>query len=154
MSSQDIIILARTAISTVESNPVATKEDVLTALNFTKRLRELAKELSDNAESAAIQWIQQNGEIVDGDIRFYVAPNKVTKCLNVKGTLGAVLESSGGDLDAVAECLASSAWKHGATKKMLGDKADEFFETVETADLKTGIGAKRLQKVDQKFIKA
>jgi hypothetical protein len=153
VSSQDIIILARQSISNIE-NPVATKEEVLIALNFTKRLRELAKELSDQAEAASIAWIQQNGEIIDGDVRFYVAPNKVTKCLDVKATLGAVLEVSGGDLDAVTECLSSSAWKHGATKKMLGDKADQFFETVETADLKTGIGAKRLQKVDQKFIKA
>jgi hypothetical protein len=154
MSNQDIIILARTSISTVESNPVATKEDVLTALNFTKRLRELAKELSDQAEAASIAWIQANGEIIDGDIRFYVAVNKTHKCKDVKATLAALLEKSGGDLDSVTECMSTNAWKPGETKKRLGDDADKFFETIEAADLKTGIGAKRLQKVDQKFIKA
>lgn len=150
--TKDIIIEAREAISTISDNPVATRDDVLTALNFTRRLRELARELTDQAEAAAIEWINQNGEFTDGDTRYYVAPNKAHKCKSVKDTLAAVLEVSGGDLDTVVKCLSSSAWKPGETKKTLGDRADEFFETVETAELRTGVGAKRLQAVNTKFL--
>lgn len=147
----DIIIQSREAISAIE-NPVSTKDDVLTALGFTKRLREIAKELSDQAEAAAIAWIAANGEITEGNVRYYVAPNRTTKCKDVKATLAALLEVSGGDLDAVVECMSSGAWKPGETKKRLGDKAGDFFETTETGELKEGKPTKRLQKVDSTFL--
>lgn len=140
----------RIAISNIE-NPLATRDEVLTALNIVARLKELAKELGEQAERAAIEWINVNGEIVDGDMRFYVAPNKTHKCKDTKGVLAALLEESGGDLDAVAECFASGAWKPGETKKRLGDRANQFFETVETPDLKTGVAKPRVQKVNTAF---
>lgn len=142
----------RIAISTIE-NPLATKDEVLLALNFVKRLKEVAATLNEQAEKAAIEWIQANGEIVEGDTRYYVAPNKVHKCKDTKGVLAALLTASGGDLDAVAECFASGAWKSGETKKRLGEIADTFFKTVETLDLKTGVAKPRLQKVNTAFTK-
>lgn len=142
----------RIAISTIE-NPLATKDEVLLALNFVKRLKEVAATLNEQAEKAAIEWIAANGEIVDGDVRYYVAPSKVHKCKDTKGVLAALLQASDGDLDAVAECFASGAWKPGETKKRLGDVADTFFETVATPDLKTGVAKPRLQKVNTAFTK-
>ena len=134
--------------------PDATRDQVLAALDFTARLREVARELTEQVEVGAIAWVQAHGDIEDGEKRYYVAPNKSVKCLDVKGTLGAVLEVAGGDLDAVIECLSSGAFKPAKTKALLGERADEFFETTETADLKTGAAGKpRLQKFDPKFIR-
>ncbi len=148
--SNQILQQVTDAIIVIE-NPLAHKDEVLLALNFIARLKEVTKTLAEQGEKAAIEWITANGEIVDGEIRYYVAPNKTHKCKDTKAVLGALLETCGGDLDAVVECLASGAWKAGETKKRLGDRATEFFETVETPDLKTGSAKPRLQRVNTAF---
>lgn len=148
----NIIEETQLAISTIET-PIATRDEVLAALNIVARLKAMTRELSENFEKSAIEWIKANGEFSDGEIRYYVAPNKTHKCKDTKAVLGALLEACGGDLDAVSECFASGAWKPGETKKRLGDRASEFFETVETPDLKTGVAKPRLQVVNTAFQK-
>ena len=149
----DLITTVREAYA-VLYDPGPTRDDVLKALDLSARLREVARELTEQVEAGAIAWVQAHGEIIDGDVRYYVGANKSVKCRDVKGTLGAVLEVTGGDLDAVIECLSSGAFKPAKTKALLGKRADEFFETTETMDLKTGAAGKpRLQKHDPRFIR-
>lgn len=147
---------ARTlALDAIESitNGTATSEQVLAAMNYTGLVKEAARDLSERMEAATIAWIGKNGDLVDGDIRYYVGPNKSTKCLDLPGTLRALLEVSGGDLDAVVEVLSSGAFKPGKAKEVLGEKADGLFETKETTDLKTGKATgPRLQKRDPRYI--
>lgn len=147
--SDTIITDVRNSLARVDG-PTATREDVLAALDFAKRLREIAAELSRQAEAGAIAWIDAHGPITEGELRWYVGTNRTHKCRDVRGTLAALLEATGGDLDRVAECLSSSAWKPGAAKAVLPD-ADAWFETVETPDLKTGKPERRLQKADANF---
>jgi hypothetical protein len=130
----------------------ADADDVLRALDFLAQLKAATKKMSEDMESAVVGWIGTNGDLTSGDIRYYVAPNKTTKCKDLRATLEAVLELGGGNLDAVFDCLSTSAFKPAKTKALLGEKADDLFETTETLDLKTGKpkGA-RLQKHDPKF---
>ena len=143
-----IIQTTADAIELVESG-LASAEQVMEGKEFVDALKALARDLDAKFDAAAIKWIQANGEITSGTRRLYVGPNKTTKCKDVKATVGAVLDACGGDLEQFTECLSSGAFKPGATKKLLGDKADALFETVETADLKTKeVGTPRLQYLD------
>lgn len=151
--STDIITTCNDSIATLASGE-ATQEQFLYAQEFVGKLSEVVRDIKDRCEAASIQWIEKNGDATDGVRRYYVGPNKSTKCLDVRKTCEAVFIVTGGDWDTFVECLSSGAFKHGATKKVLGDKADEFFETKETKDLKTGeVGKKRLQEFDPTFIK-
>jgi ABC-type glycerol-3-phosphate transport system substrate-binding protein len=149
----DMVATCKANIETVESGE-ATSEQVLAAMDFVVTLAFVTNELKKRMEEAAIKWIQANGDLVDGDIRYYVGPNKSTKCLDLPGTLRALLEVSGGDLDAVVEVLSSGAFKPAKAKEVLGERADGLFETKETTDLKTGKATgPRLQKSDPRFIR-
>ena len=144
----DIIPTTQAHIEIIESGD-ATVDQVLMAQEFIKKLGEIHRELKEKLELATIAYIEKNGEIRDGERRFYVGPNKSTRCVDVRKTVEAVFEVSGGDFDVFVECLSSSAFKPAATKKVLGDKASELFIDTETKDLKTGeLGKKRLQEVD------
>jgi hypothetical protein len=144
---------ALAAIDTIKDGTAAS-EQVLAAMNCVAAFKEAARDLSERMEAATIAWIGHNGDLVDGDIRYYVGPNKSTKCLDLPGTLRALLEVSGGDLDAVVEVLSSGAFKPAKAKEVLGERADGLFETKETTDLKTGKATgPRLQKSDPRFIR-
>ena len=147
----NIIDDTKVAIGTVETG-LATKYDLLTALGLVARLKEIVKELSASAEAGAIAWIQANGEFQEGSVRYYVAANKTTKCPDQRAALEAVLEAGGGDLDKLAEMLASGAFKPGACRKFLPpEKFAALFVTTETADLKEGVAKPRLQVVNTEF---
>jgi hypothetical protein len=131
----------------------ATAEQLLTAQNFIKRLGEVYRDLKERTEAATISWIERNGDLTDGEVRYYVAPNKSTKCVDVRRTLVALLEAAGGDLDLVASVLASNPYKPAKAREVLGEASTDLFETDVTKDLKTGQPtAKRLQKADPRFI--
>lgn len=150
----DIIPTTKASIEIIESGD-ASVDQVLQAQEFIKKLGEVYRDLKEKLEAATIAYIEKNGEIRDGERRFYVAPNKSTKCVDVRKTVEAVFEVSGGDFDVFVECLSSGAFKPAATKKVLGDRAADLFVDTETKDLKTGeIGGKRLQSVDYSKIPA
>lgn len=107
--------------------PVKTPEHALEALtalaNFKKRVAEVEAQI----KAGVIAHIKANGPIVNGDVRYYVAPNKTTKCLDARGVLDALMTATAGDLEAVTACLSTDAWKPAATKKVLGKDADKWF---------------------------
>ena len=150
----ELLKITHDAIDTVE-NGLASKEQVLFALNFMDTLAEATRLLKSRLEAAAIKWIQENGELEYGDIRYYVGPNKTTKCLDAGKTLEALLSATDGDFEAVVRCMSSSAWKHGACREALPPAVYEnLFRTEEVMDLKEGKPkGPRLQKVNERFLK-
>ena len=131
----------------------ADADTVCRAITFRDALKDATRALCDQIEESVIEWIRVNGEVSIGDVRYYVAPNKDTKCKSVLGTLRAALEATGGDVDSIAQLLSASAWKPGACKKVLGeDVCRALFETRETDALKTGEPPRdRLQASDGRF---
>lgn len=128
--------------------------DVLTALNLHQRLKEVTKGLGYLVDDAAVQYINKHGDITCGNIRYYVGTTTYTKCKDVKGTLEMLMAVSGGDFGAMAECLASDAWKAGQSRVVLGDKFDTCFSTEKRMELKDGkplAPKKSLQKVNMDF---
>lgn len=107
-----------------------------------------------------VGWINTNGPIEFGTIRYYVGPEKKTKCRDQQATADAILTACGGDWERFASCLASGAFKHGAVRVLLDqagtpEKFGDLFEVVETQELKEGkaVTVKKLHKVDERFIR-
>lgn len=161
----DIPTIPQTLIAVSEQvdeiSPNAPMEDVL-GLHmhlelFAKALRYVKKQM----EARMIQWINANGDIECGTVRYYVGPDKKVKPIDnpkILETLYMVLE---GDEAAVCQCMSSSPWKYGGIRKLLegcegqidAPPFDDLFATIEEDDLKTGKPKKKLQQADQRFLK-
>lgn len=141
------------ALTLIESGQ-ATREEILQAMDFIALLKEATKLLASRMEQASIEWISQNGEITNGDLRYYIGSNREYRCNNPTDALDKLLNAAGGDLSMVAGCLSAAAWKPGATRTALGEEAfKELFESRTTLDLKTGKPKLGLKKIDTKFLK-
>lgn len=144
------------ALAQLNDERLCTAEDVLLAINFHDRLKQVSNDLGKQLNAAACKFIKANGDIICGTVRYYVGVDKTVKCKDVKGTLELMLSSAEGDMDRVAACLSSDAWKHGACKEVLGDKVwAEAFETTSKDKLEEGKAPKQpsLKKIDTKFLK-
>lgn len=131
----------------------ADRADVLRAMAMVQQCKHAVAALSQRMEAAVIAWIGANGEIEDGDNRYYVGTSKTTKCVDVKATLDRLLTVTGGDLDAVNSCLSTGAFKPAATLAVLGSEGAGLFTTEVVQDLKTGKPKVGLKAVNKKFTK-
>ncbi len=123
--------------------------DIRQAIDLAKQQ---VKRLEDMWDSAMLEHVQAVGPVVIGDIRYYAGTKKVTKCRDVKATLELFLAVS--DIDTLAACLSSNAFKHGAAKDAFTpDQWDECFIVEEQAELKEGKPVKSLQSINTRFIK-
>ena len=129
----------------------ASKEQVLLALAFKQQLYEAYRSITHRFDQAMIGWIEANGDLEDGDKRWYVGTATTRKCRFAGPAFKALLEANGGDLDATLAALCSDPFKPALASDMLGDKADQHFDTVTTLDLKTGKPKKTLKSFDKRF---
>jgi len=151
--NHELLRMADTATGDLTTE--SSRDELLAAMDTVKALKEAVAVVAERIEQAAIEWIGANGEIEERGVRYYVGPNRTTKCTDLAKTLEAVLQATGGDFQATVACLSSSAWKHGACRDVLPvNTYAELFKTTEVADLKTGAAKPpRLQKVDDRFVK-
>lgn len=130
----------------------ASHDDVLVAIDIRSRINAMVKALNDTLKAKIIEWIEQNGEVKCGDVRYYVGIEKATRCCDYKNTMIALLNATEGDLDRVVQCLASGAFKPGATGLVLDDGIFRtLFTTEDVKDLKTGKSRKTIVKADPRF---
>jgi hypothetical protein len=114
----------------------------------------MVREIKSKCAEQLAKWIEKNGEITMGDVRYYVGTTKSHKPHDLRYALHRTLEAVGGDLDALADALSSDAFKAGHAKKILGEHFDEVFATTEKLDLRTGKPARELKVVNTKFLPA
>jgi hypothetical protein len=131
----------------------ANRDDVLRAMAQVQHCKHAVAALHQRMEAAVIQWIQTNGDLEEGDNRYYVGTEKRTKCVDVKATLTKLLDVTGGDLDAVMACLSTGAFKPAATLEVLGDDGRDLFTTEVVQDLKTGKPKRALKAANKRFTK-
>jgi hypothetical protein len=152
----DLTIIEAGVWTITPETPVEQVADVLGKIEWMIRR---AKEVKDELECRMVEKIQTTGEdIVIGDCRYYVGVAKTVKCIDPKTTLEEILTTSGGDVGKVIDCLSSKAFKYGTVRRFF-EEAGQFqtygrlFETVEADELKTGKPTRRLQKVNEAFVK-
>lgn len=136
----------------IDSNPA----DILTLRNRLAFFVTMAKELKARLDDEVfVQWLIHNGDLEVGDTRFYAATDKTTKLDKpMRAAIEELMEATGGDMDRFCELLSSSAIKHGACKKVLDEnKWREMFRVEESQKVEEGKPKRRVQEINQKFIK-
>lgn len=137
---------------------VAVNSPVEQVMDLREKLAFMAgqiKALQQSMDARLMEWIEANGAITIGTRKIYVGTKKDTKCKDLKPALVALLEASGGDWEAFAECLSSNAIKYGAAKTVLGEDVwAQHFEVVTKTELKEGEEkpVKQLVDFDEKFL--
>lgn len=137
-----------------ESSPA---DFVSLILDHRDSIKALVKSLDQGVDAFLFQWLQRNQSLTIGEIRYYIGNKSVTKpTQKPQEIFNSLLETLGRDV--TAECLASSAWKHGTIKKALADVGnselfDQMFATEIVQDIATGKPAKEIKKVNTSFIK-
>ena len=133
---------------------LVTQDEVVKALDLRSNLKAFVRELDGQIEAAVIRWINQNGEIEVGDVRYYVGTEKTTKCVDPRRAIEAIFDAVGADFDSFLSTLVSQPFKPATTRTVVGDDvADSLFVTSTQEDVKTGKPRKRLQVVDSRFSK-
>ena len=122
-------------LSRVESGE-STAEETLTIIHDIAAFSQAAAELKRKAEAATIAWIDLNGELNDGERRWYVGVEKKEKCIDIAKTLTALIEAKAGDVDGVAQYLTSDPFKAGACGSVID--RDTHFKSEYRKDLKEG----------------
>lgn len=143
------LVPVTTAIAAVES--AATIETVALAMARVDRIKRAAREAAELLERVLFDWVQANGPLQIGPVRYYVGPVKKVKCRDVRQTLQAFLGES--DIDTLAECLSASAFKHGACEKLAPTVFADHFDVTYEEELKEGKPerVKKLQRADDRF---
>jgi hypothetical protein len=130
-------------------SPDTAHDDAAEAIIAMDDIKRRVRELDAVLESKLIEWIDANGDIVIGGTRHYVGKATRVKCRDVKATLDKLLTTFAGDLDRVAICLSSSAWKHGQVRRETDDETfDALFETTFAPELATGKPKREVKKTN------
>jgi hypothetical protein len=101
------------------------------------------------------KYVRYSGDFKVEETLYTVSPDKKIKCRDVKTTLSTLIDKFKGDLDKVAQCLSTSAWKYGEIRTLLEELKDDktfdaLFET--TVDWEAERKEPKAKKVNLTFI--
>jgi hypothetical protein len=146
----NILARARSAVNAITEPHGVDQDAVMKAMDSVQLLKDEVRQLAGVCEAAIIRWIEENGDITVGDVRYYVGPEYKHKCVNVPAAVEAVLNATGGDMKVFCDCLTSQPFKPASTRKVLGEDTP-LFETTTELDIKTGKPKRGLQRSDARF---
>lgn len=127
-------------------NDFSSSGEVASVRNDVAALNAIGREMKRDADAATLDWMQVNGDLVSGNMKWYAGVERDYETPDPAKTLEALFISLAGDFEKVAACLSSSAFKVGTCREVLANAFDlHFVETVKP-DVKTS-KAKRVVKV-------
>lgn len=140
-----------TALARID--PGVSADVVIDAIGKVELLERAAREARKLLDAAAIEWIDRNGAIEVGTVRWYVGVRKDKRSRDNVATLDRLYVKAGGDVARVADALASQPFRTGQARELLGEvEFGEHFETVEVKELREGKTARRLLKTDTQYV--
>jgi hypothetical protein len=143
------------ALEGIRDEPeLATAEQIVTALDLVDMLKEAVDALGEQAEAAAIRYINANGDIEVGTVRYYVGTTRTTKVVDAAATCAELLDRVGGDFKEFTATLVAQPFKPNAARTVLGDSYNRFFHTKTVDDLMTGKPKRSLKRSDTRFERA
>lgn len=130
-------------------------DELLSVKSEIKKYIEAMKALKAIFDAKMVDWIEANGDITIGPIRYYVGNTKTVKTkVPPWSIVNGCLDQAFGDLEYVLNSLASSNWcRHGEVRKLCPDKYNDWFETTSVKDIKTGKPKRGLKRVDSTYLK-
>lgn len=131
----------------------ADEDLVASAISSVDLLGEIYRELRGLRDVVVMDWLEANGDLEIGDVRYYVGTKRRTKVRDAALALEALLELTAGDLVAIGEAMVSEPFKQGHFRGLAGDETwEEHFRVEVDRDLKTGKPKKSLQRGDKRFL--
>lgn len=136
-------------LETIEQiEPGCTLEPIARGYGLLQALGQAYDRLRDLLNEATAEKVRADGPFVLGEEKFYVGPKTTVKCRDVRAVYPFLLKLTEGDEQAVLNCLASDAWKHGAVRSLIAERIltgqdvdklfDDLFETKTVEVIKTG----------------
>jgi hypothetical protein len=110
-------------------------------------IKDMLEKCKAEYEMQLLQIIEERGAFQLGSVKYYKGVNKSNKQAPPLEILNALSDATGGDFEKIVGCLSSSAFKAGASKKILG-KDSELFWSVNSDTVKTSV----LKKIDTRFL--
>lgn len=136
----------------VEFDEDMTTDQVLHLFNAVQHAEERMKEIKRVMTEGLIAWIEKNGDLEIGDIRYYVGTQKRIKCIDPQAVIDEFLNNY--SYEDLVSSMSSQPFKYGTVRAKIGDaRFDELFMTGEAPDLKTGKPKKVVKQVDAKYVK-
>jgi hypothetical protein len=134
--------------------PDTSIDDVAQTLDRLAAYMERGRQLKEQLDERMLEYLEANGgEVSIGTVKYWIGFPKTTKCLDVRAAVEALLEATGGDMDAFCACLSSNALKYGACKEPLGDKWGLHFVVELKPKIENDKPKKDLQRMDTKFVR-
>jgi hypothetical protein len=148
-----------TDLATVErlilSIPAADVEQLSEAIGKLKALKAYVRELDRMFGEQMLERLDQSGPVTVGEVRYYAGFETETLNNDTAATLTALLEATGGDIGAVAGCLCSQPFKHGACKSVLAEGVYYLLFTVtEKRKAKEGKPVRKVLTANPKYTEA
>lgn len=117
----------------------------------------LASEVRQLRDEALKPWIEANGEIIIGEDKWFVGPNKKEKDRDVGATFDCLHDLAGSDHAAFVSLLSTNAFKPGAVKRFLKDKSvpdmyEVLFDVTVEMDVQTKRPKKTVQRINEQFV--
>ena len=146
----------RAAIEAID--PAGDYDNIIRLHGWVKAMKAVLADAAKLTDAKFIESLHAHGtdgrpdEIQVGEIRYYEGATKRVTPNSNADVAEAVLESTGGDFGALAECLASQPWKHATVRDKIGEERyAQLFDTDYMQDLKTGKPKKGLKVVNTTF---
>jgi hypothetical protein len=152
MTDQSPDPLARIEAAALVLSPAAPAEALADVLGRLEQLKRRVREADALLKAQVLEWVTVNGPVTIGETRYWAGHRKVTTCPDQAAAVTALLAATGGDLDAVAGCLAADALKPGACRAALPPgEFDRLFRVEERPELRAGKPARRLMSCNTQF---
>ncbi len=147
--------LAETQLAICEIDPENKLQHDHIALTLTKLEGYIAhaQDLKRQLKDAMKPWIEANGPVVIGDVRWVLVNKKTEKVRDLKSAVMALDKAVGGEFDLFIDALSVNAIKPGAAKKILGADFEKFFEVLIEMDVETKRPKKEVVALNDRFIK-
>jgi hypothetical protein len=124
-------------------------------LNLTSVLLARARQIRKQIEQITIKWIEANGPLLVGDIEYTVGYRKEVRCRDTLKCLNMLLDSTHGDVAALADYLRTDPYKYGSVRSLLGTTAfDTVFTTQQRPKLESGVPTKELMQTNTRYLQS
>ena len=155
--ANDLDIIAPVGVPVRRVLLTDSKDVVAEKLMLLDRLSDWLKETKAQVIESAEEFIRDNGPVECGSVVYFLGvTKKPPKCIDVPGTIEALMQACQGDFEKFCEHLAANAIKYGAAKATLPPREyDLLFKVEEVEELQceeAAKAAKKLQKLDRRFL--
>jgi hypothetical protein len=125
-------------------------EQAIELLNSVQLATRQLKDLNTQATAALVEWMESNGDITVGEVRYYPGTYRTYVPLDKYAIADHLLVVLEGDLRKFVETFASRPFKPSEVRTLLGEvQFRKLYELRESRDVKTGKPVKKVIRAQE-----